>query len=300
MKRPVLTIALLLLAGAGYSLHAAPAAEDATVIARVGDNSVTAAEIRDAVRNLDANSQAAIARDPSQLSQVVRAILTRRLVLQEADSKKWDQNPAAAAQIARARDNALVETYLESVSMPPDSYPSQSELQAAYDANKSALLMPRQYRLAQIFIKCPKSADADTAAKAQVKLDGIRKRLKQKDADFSTVARANSDEPQSAAQGGEIGWVAENRIQPEIRTQLGSLEKGTVSDPVRLDDGWHILKVLDQKAPYTPELGEVKQQLAARMRQQKAQANSQEYVAKLLQQSPVEINEIELSKVLKP
>ncbi len=58
-----------------------------------GDTELKAAEIRDTIRGLDANAQAAIARDPSALSQVVRAILTQRLVLQEAQAAKWDQNP---------------------------------------------------------------------------------------------------------------------------------------------------------------------------------------------------------------
>lgn len=284
---------------AAVAVSAAPA-DNSAPVARVGGAAVSAAEIRDALHNLDANTQAALARDPSSLSQVVRAILTQRLVLQEALAKKWDKDPAAAGQIERARDNAVVETYLQSVSQPPASYPSDTEIQAAYNANKSALQMPRQYRLAQIFIKAAKTADADTAAKAQVKLDAIRKRLRQPAADFATVARAESDEPQSAAQGGEIGWVPENRIQPEIRTQLGSLAKGSVSDPVRMDDGWHILKVLEVKEPYTPALAEVRSQLAQRMRQEQTRANSQQYVTKLLQQSPVELNELELSKVLKP
>lgn len=189
------------------SAQAAPAADESTVIARVGGTELKAAEIRDIIRGLDANAQAAIARDPSALSQVVRAILAQRLVLQEAQAAKWDENPAAAAQIARARENAVVETYLQSVSQPPSSYPSDAELQAAYDANKSALLVPRQYELAQVFIKSPKGAGTDAAAKAQVKLEGIRKRLRQRDADFATVARAESDEPESAAKGGRsAGW----------------------------------------------------------------------------------------------
>ncbi len=144
-------------------------------------------------------------------------------------------------------------------------------------------MVPRQYRLAQVFVKSPKGAGADAAAKAQVKVDGIRKRLRQRDADFATVARAESDEPESAANGGEIGWLAESRIQPEIRSQLGSLNKGSMSEPVRLDDGWHILKVLDVKEPYTPALAEIRPQLAQRMRAERAKALSQDYVAKLVQ-----------------
>jgi parvulin-like peptidyl-prolyl isomerase len=260
---------------------------------------VTAGEIRADIRNLDANTQAAAERDPAALSQLVRAILAQRLVLKEALEKKWDQNPAVTAAIERLRDSAIAQTYLQSVSKPPETYPSDAELQAAYDANKAQLLIPRQFDLAQIYIKNPKSSDPSAAATAQVKLDAVRKALAKHGADFSAIASAESDDPSSAAKGGELGWLAETRIQPEIRSQLGSLAKGTVSQPVRLDDGWHVLKVVDVKEPYTPTLDEIRPQLSQKMRAERARAISQQYIAKLMQENPVQINELALSKVLK-
>jgi len=298
--RPALAAALSisLLFSATQRLHAAEDDTD-SVIARVGDSQVTAGEIRSAIENLDANTQAAVARDPSALSQVVRAILAQRLVLKEALAKKWDQNPAVTAGLARLRDSAISQTYLQAVSKPPESYPSDTELQAAYDANKAQLLIPRQFDLAQIFIKDPKGADPLVVTKAEIKLDSVRKALAKKGADFAAVATAESDDPDSAAKGGTLGWLAESRIQPEIRSQLGTLAKGTVSAPVRLDDGYHILKVLDVKDAYTPTLDEIRTQLAQKMRSERARANSQQYVAKLLQDNPVQINELALSKILK-
>jgi parvulin-like peptidyl-prolyl isomerase len=280
------------------SLHAASGA-DSAVIARVGDTEVTADDIRAAIQNLDAKTQAAAANDPAALSQVVRGILTQRVVLKEALANKWDQDPSVTAALARLRDSVVAQTYLQSVSKPADSYPSDAEVQTAFDGNKGQLIVPRQYQLAQIFIKNPKGADEATTAKAQVKLDGIRKALAKHNADFTTIARADSDEAESAAKGGEMGWLAENRIQPDIRGQLGTLAKGSVSQPIRLDDGWHVLKVLDVKDPYTPALAEIRPQLIQQMRNEKARANSQQYIAKLLQDNPIQINELSLSKVLK-
>jgi hypothetical protein len=276
----------------------APANTDSTVIARVGDSEVKLDEIRSAIESLDARDQAALARDPSLLSQTVRTLLMRRVVLKEALAKHWDQEPAVATLIERARDNAVVESYLQSVSKPPDSYPSETELQAAYEAKKAQLLVPKQFRIAQIFLALPKNADKGTADKVQAKLESIKKSLHQAGADFSAIAKANSEESESAARGGEIGWLTENQIQPEVRSQLGSLSKNAVSEPLRLDDGWHIIKVLDIKEPYTPTLDEIRTPLAQELRKEKTQANSQAYLGKLLQQTPVAINELALSKVL--
>jgi len=306
MPRPVSPVRLLrlliaplcLLLCSVPRLHAA-SSPDSAVIARVGDTEVTAGDIRSAIQNLDAKTQAAAASDPSALSQVVRAILTQRLVLKEALANKWDQDPSVTAALARLRDSAVAQTYLQSVSKPPETYPSDAEVQAAYDANKGQLVVPRQYNLAQIYIRDPKGAGEASDAKAQVKLDEVRKALGKHNADFAAVARASSDEPDSGAKGGELGWLAENRIQPEIRSQLGSLAKGTVTDPIRLDDGWHILKVLDVKDPYTPTLSEIRPQVIQQMRNEKARTNSQQYIAKLLQDNPIQINELGLSKVLK-
>jgi parvulin-like peptidyl-prolyl isomerase len=296
------SLSLCLLLCAAPRLHAADATasdDGATVVARVGDTQVTIAEIRSALANQSADVQSAAMRDPTVLSQVVRAILAQRLVLKEALSKKWDENPAVTAALDQLRDNAVAQTYLQSVSVPSKDYPSDAELRQAYDANKSKLLVPRQFDLAQIYVKNPKGADEDSAAKAQVKLESVRKALAKHGADFAAIATAESDDASTAAKGGELGWLTGNRIQPEIAAQLGKMTKGSVSQPIRLDDGWHILKVLDVKEPYTPALEEIRQQLAQSMRSQQARANSQQYVAQLLKDNPVQIDEISLSKVFK-
>ena len=295
-----LLVASIIAAGSLGSVLAAgePAASDTNVIARVGDTEVKLDEIRASIESLDAREQAALARDPSLLNQTVRTLLMRRVVLKEALAKHWDTEPAVATLIQRARDNAVVESYLQSVSKPPDSYPSETELQAAYDARKSQLLVPRQFRIAQIYIALPKNADKATTEKAQAKLEAIKKSLHQPGADFATVARSQSEEPESATRGGELGWLTENQIQPEVRSQLGSLTKNSISEPIRLEDGWHILKVIDIKEAYTPALDEIRSALTQQLRNEKTQANSQAYLAKLLQQTPVAINELALSKVL--
>lgn len=273
-------------------------AQDTDVVARIGTTDIKADEIRSSIDSLDAKQQAALARDPNLLNQLVRSILVQRVVLNEALSKHWDQNPTVVAELARLRENTIRETYLASVSQPPPGYPSDAELKAAYDANKASLLVPKQYRLAQIFIALPKTAEKADIDKVQSEVDSLKKDLHQKDADFAVIARTQSEDSQSAAKGGEIGWLTENQIQPEIRSQVTSLAKGAVSDPIRLADGWHIVKVLDTKDPYTPSLDEIRPQLTERLRAERAKALSQEYVAKLLQQTPVSINELGLSKLL--
>lgn len=284
--------------GRAPAAEEAPAVKSGEVIARVGGSDVTAEEVRATIQLLDERQQAAMARDPALLSQTVRAILANRLVLKEANAKKWEQQPAVIAQLARARESLIVESYLQSVTAPPDSFPSEAEIKSVYDANAAALLVPRRFRLAQIVVSVAKDADKATEDAARKKLDDVIKKVKQSGADFGAIARSSSEETASAEKEGEIGWVTEPDLRTEIRGQVTGLPKSGIADPIRLDDGWHVLKLLDTETAHTRPLAEVKDALVQRMRAERIEANRRAYVAELLKQSPPVVNEIALSKLL--
>ncbi|XSC48412.1 peptidylprolyl isomerase [Bradyrhizobium sp. RDT10] len=126
------------------------------------------------------------------------------------------------------------------------------------------------------------------------KLDEIQGKLKAPNADFAAIARAEGE----AKGGGDLGWVAENQIRPEIKVQVIGLAKNAMSEPIRLDDGWHILKLLDTKAAYTRTLPEVREQLVQQMRSERATMMRRAYLAELLKQHPPILNELALSNLL--
>lgn len=271
---------------------------DASVVARAGDYNLTRDAIRAFVATLPANEQAALARDPALFSQTLRVLLANQLVLKEAMAKKWENEAAVATQIQRARDNVVVETYLQAVSTPPAEFPSQAELEKAYEANKASLVVPRQFQVAQIFVSLPAGAGKEQTDKAAKKVADVQAKLKQPGADFAAIAKANSDEPDSAARGGEIGWLAETQLKPEIKAQVIGLQKGATSEPVKAAEGWHFLKLIDTKPASTLTFDQVRSALAQRLRAQQAEATRRAYLARLLEQSPPTINELALSQVL--
>ncbi|MFB9262980.1 peptidylprolyl isomerase [Bradyrhizobium erythrophlei] len=290
---------------AATAQSALPVEENASVkggevIARVGDSDVTAEEVRATILLLDARQQAAMARDPALLSQAVRAILANRLVLKEAMAKKWDQQTPVVAQLARARDSLIVESYLQSVTAPPENYPGDADIKGVYEANASAFLVPRRFRLAQIVVNLAKDADKAAEDAARKKLDDVVKKIKQPGAEFGPIARSSSDDATTAERDGEIGWVAEPDLRGEIRGQVTGLPKSGITDPIRLEDGWHVLKLLDTEASHTRPLSEVRDALVQRMRAERVEANRRAYVAELLKQTPPVVNEIALSKLLAP
>lgn len=298
MKQSI-TFALLLLTSAAPLTAQSPSSTDG-LIARIGDLKVTAGDVRASLAALGAKEGAAIRNDPALLNQVVRSLLVQRVLLREAEATGHDKKPEVSAQLARAREVALTESYLQSVATPPETYPSETELKAAYDAARPSIGVPKSWRLAQIFIALPKEADKTALDKAQTRLDAVQKALKATPADFAKLASAHSEEQASASRGGEIGWLAETQIQPGIREKLGSLKVDAISDPIQLDDGWHIVKVLDAREPYTPTLEQIRGQLVTQLRAEKTRENSQAYLAKLLQENPLAINELALDQIAEP
>ena len=261
------------------------------VIGSIGDIELHESDVLDSLGSLGSVDKEALASDPASLNELGHSRLVQRIVLQEALAKKWDEEPSVQPLLRNTREAAITDSYLKSLSRPPESYPDETELRAAYAANREALTVPRSYRLAQIFI-----ADQNGAAK---KLESVQQRLKANPNSFAQLARETSEEQDSASRDGEIGWLKESQIQPEILAQLPQLKLNVISTPVRLKDGWHILKVLDAREPFTPIFDQVRVQLAQRLRAEKTRANMQSYMTELLHKHTVAINEVALSKLLR-
>jgi parvulin-like peptidyl-prolyl isomerase len=267
------------------------------VVARLGTTDITAAMLRNFVRTLDPAVRKQAEGDQALMAKLVRAELARMAVLKAAEAQKWDQRPEVIQQIQRVRDEAITSSYLMSVSAPPADYPSEADIQSAYDLNRDALMAPRQYRLSQIFVPLPAGADAKTEAAARQKADDMARKAKTPGTNFDALVKANADVKTETEQGGDLGWASEAEIVPEIRGQIAGLAQGEVGDPIRTASGWHIIR-LDGTRPAGPRpLSEVREQLAAALRQRKMQANEQAYLNGLLAKSPIAVNEIGLKKI---
>jgi parvulin-like peptidyl-prolyl isomerase len=288
---------LLILATVLVAVSALAADPAPDVVARLGTTDITAAMLRNFVRTLDPAVRKRAGSDPALMAQLVRAELARTAVLKAAQAQKWDQRPEVIQQIQRVRDEAITSSYLMSVSAPPADYPSEADIQSAYDLNRDALMAPRQYRLSQIFVALPAGGDAKAEAEARQKADDMARKAKAAGADFDALAKAHGDIKSGAEQGGDLGWASEAEIVPEIRSQVAGLAQGEVSDPIRTASGWHIIR-LDDTRPAAPRpLAEVRDQLAAALRQRRMQANEQAYLNGLLAKSPISVNEIGLKKM---
>ena len=275
------------------------AEEETALLGRLGEEAVTADIVKPALNSLNDEERVALARDPAALTKLVRSLMIQRLVLRDALAKKWDERPEVKDRIRQARDTAIADSFLKNVAQPPDSYPNEVELKSAYESRRASLAMPQTFHLAQIFVSDPKGQDKLAATAARVRLDKIRALLRMPDSDFAAIAREHSEERESAARGGEIGWLSQSQIQPEIFAKLPELKFKEVSEAIRLEDGWHFVQVIDARQPFVPTLEQVRADLVRTLRGERSRSGSQDYLSKLLQETPVVLNELEVSKLLK-
>jgi parvulin-like peptidyl-prolyl isomerase len=286
---------------AGISVSAGNSGEIATdtdVIARIGDVDVTIEEVKTTLKQLDPIKEYEIEQNPVQFQHLVESVALRQRLLKEALSKHWDQQEAVASEIEREKSNTITNSYLLQLTKLADDYPSDKELHERYEATKQSLAVPHQFQIAQIFIAIPESADKLTADEAQKKLEAVVKRLQEPDSDFAQVARSESEDKASAAKGGDMGWMADTKIPGLIRVHAIHLPKNGISDPIRINDGWHIVKLLDSKDVSPVPFDQVKGILVQQLRTQRVQKSIHDYLANLLTQHPVSIDEEVFSKFL--
>ena len=106
--------------------------------------------------------------------------------------------------------------------------------------------VPKQLKASHILIKAEANVDEKTNADAKAKADGILAELKA-GTDFATKAKEISDDTGSRDQGGELGWFGFGDMVKPFEETAFKLEVNQISDPIRTDFGWHIIKITEQR-----------------------------------------------------
>jgi peptidyl-prolyl cis-trans isomerase D len=147
---------------------------------------------------------------------------------------------------------------------------TNQQVEAYYQQHQKDFQVPEEVKVRHILIKVDKGADAKTDAAAKAKAEALLKQIKG-GADFAALAKANSDDPGSKEQGGELGMIQRGVTVPPFEKAAFALQPGQISDVVKTDFGYHIIKVEEKETAHLKPLDEVKAQILATLtRQQEA------------------------------
>ena len=184
-------------------------------------------------------------------------------------SAYYDAHQADFATPATATIDYLV---LSPATLAAGVSPTDADAKKYYDDNVAHYTTPREVRVSQILIASPKSASPADDAKAKAKAEAVLADVKAHPDQFAAIAQKESQDPGSAAKGGDLGWSTSGVLTGEkaFDTAAMALNKDEVSSVVHTSFGYHIIKATDVKAAATKPFAEVKDAIVKDLKTQLA------------------------------
>jgi peptidyl-prolyl cis-trans isomerase C len=202
--------------------------------------------------------------NPEVEAQIKEEVIAREVFMQEAQKRGLDASEEYKSQIELARQTILIrELFAE---FQKTAAVTDADVQAEYDKFVAAN-GGKEYRARHILVETQAQADAILAS------------LK-KGGKFEDIAKKQSKDPGSGANGGDLDWAAPGNYVKEFSDAMVALNKGQVSAPVQSQFGFHIIRLDDVREAQLPPLADVKPQIVQQMTQQRLATFQQELRAK--------------------
>jgi len=287
-------------------------------VARVNGEAISTAEFDEAVKELEASAGQPVPAD--QRDQVLRGVLDQlvgyRLLVQETKARKVTvadtELDARIAEIRKqfpsedafkqvltqrnltveklrtdARDDLLVSKMLQA-ELGTKTAVTPAQVTEFYQQNPAQFQQGERVRASHILIAFPVNADAAAKQAARVKAEVVLKDVKA-GKDFATLAKASSQDPGSAPNGGDLGFFQQGQMVPPFDAVAFKLSPGEISDLVETTFGYHIIKVAEKQSSRTMPLDDVRPQLEQYLEGQNRQQLTQAFVESLKAKGKVEI-----------
>ena len=237
--------------------------KDYTVI-KVGDQEIKNSEVLDTWKSLfpggsapDFNSF-----DENIRQNVLRGLVSERLIYDEAVKAGYDKDPAIKKRIASLEKQVVMQGFMENKAK---SLVTDAQLHAAYDEKVAAAKGQEEVKARHILV-----ATEEEAKKLSEQLkNGIS---------FEKLAKEKSTDKGSGNNGGELGWFTKDKMVPEFAEVAFKLKKDEVSEPVKSEFGWHIIKLEDRRPVQIASFEDMKEGLKTEL----ANKSVQTYVEGLL------------------
>jgi peptidyl-prolyl cis-trans isomerase C len=246
MKLKLTAVALSLLASAAFAQN----------VAIVNGKPVPTSRV-DALMQQVTSQQPGRPVPPDMQAQIKEEVISREIWMQEAQKIGLDGSDEYKNQMEQARQVVLIRSLF--ADFQKKNPVTDAEIKAEYDkfAKENG---GKEYRARHILVE--KEAEANKLI-ADLK----------KGAKFEDLAKKNSKDPGSGANGGDLDWAAPSSYVKEFSEAMVGLAKGKMTDkPVKSQFGYHIIRVDDVRETQLPPLDQVKGQISQQLQQQKLQA----------------------------
>ncbi|MDM0023753.1 foldase protein PrsA [Variovorax saccharolyticus] len=202
---------------------------------------------------------------PEMQGQLREEVITREIFMQEAQKQGLDATDDYKNQLELARQAILIRQLFES--FRKTNPVTDAEVQAEYDKFVAAN-SGKEFKARHILV--------ETEDQANKILADLKKGAK-----FEDIAKKQSKDPGSGANGGDLDWASPASFVPEFSEAMIKLKKGeTTAAPVKSQFGYHIIRVDDIRQAQLPKLEEVKPQVTQQLQQQRLQKFQEDLRAK--------------------
>ncbi len=251
-----------LVRGVAFAVALTPVLAAAQNVAIVNGKAVPKARVDALLQQAQRAGQAV---GPELQAQARDQVVLREIFVQEAERRGMAKSPAYRDQMELARQSILIRELFEA--QRAANPVSDAAAQAEYDKFKAAA-SGQEYRARHILVE-----DEAQAKKliAQIEAGGS----------FEELAKQNSKDPGSGANGGDLDFAKPDSYVPEFSQAMVALKKGEMTKtPVKSQFGWHIIKLEDTREASFPAFDDVKAQIKQRLEQQQMQQYQESLRAK--------------------
>lgn len=189
----------------------------------------------------------------------------------DEELKAWYDDPRHAADFRTPEQARIEYLVLDLPSIAKTVSVSEDELRKYYDENAARYSSPEERRASHILIKADKSAPEAERAKAKAKAESLLDEARKSPEAFAALAKKNSDDPGSAANGGDLDWFGRGAMVKPFEDTAFSLKPGEVSGVVESDFGYHIIRVTGARGGDKKSYESVRAEIEAEARKQAAQ-----------------------------
>ena len=250
-------------------------------------------EIEKIISAVDEEQRKAILADAESFQKFVKNEAANKSLLKAAHANNIDSDEKNLYIAQRAAENILREIYLRKLlaSKIPADFPTDDQVTDYYEKNKDSFTLEERVPVWQIFLPIGENKDTKDWELLKKQAESIITDINKGKMDFGTAARKFSKPLNTKYTDGYMGIVKLSEIKPEIKATLLSAPPDSISQPIKTDDGIHIIKRGEIIPKQQIKLDEVKPQIIKTMKTQLAKQLSAAVFKQATESYPVDLDD---------